>query len=130
MATKAPAKTVPVKKAAPKATPAKAAKKAEVVTETQTVLKVGIKELAKAVHEGLPMVALATVERVTAAVFEKMVEAYAAGNVVNIKDFGKLAIVHRAAREARNPSTGETVQVPAKVVPKFVFAKKLKEMAA
>jgi DNA-binding protein HU-beta len=33
----------------------------------------------------------------------------------------------RAAREARNPKTGETVKVPATKVPKFSAAKALKD---
>ncbi|MFA7395249.1 MAG: HU family DNA-binding protein, partial [Candidatus Paceibacterota bacterium] len=36
-------------------------------------------------------------------------------------------VKERAARTARNPRTGETVQVPAMSVPKFKAAKALKD---
>jgi DNA-binding protein HU-beta len=40
-----------------------------------------------------------------------------------IPGLGKLLLVDRAARTARNPATGEEVQVPAKKVVKFRIAK-------
>lgn len=40
---------------------------------------------------------------------------------------GKLVKVHRAARQGRNPATGETIQIPAKTVVKFRVAKATKE---
>lgn len=43
---------------------------------------------------------------------------------------GKLVLVDRAARVARNPKTGEPVQVPAKRVLKFRFAKEAKDAIA
>ncbi|MEY3784630.1 MAG: hypothetical protein RLZZ230_952, partial [Candidatus Parcubacteria bacterium] len=41
--------------------------------------------------------------------------------------FGIFEAKMRAAREARNPRTGETVMVPAMRVPKFRAAKALKD---
>lgn len=41
---------------------------------------------------------------------------------------GKLQIVERAARKARNPQTGEELEVPAKNAPKFSPSKQLKEL--
>ena len=49
------------------------------------------------------------------------------GNEVAIAGFGTFATSQRAAREARNPRTGETVQVPAMSVPKFKAGKALKD---
>lgn len=46
---------------------------------------------------------------------------------VSIAGLGIFAVKRRAAREARNPRTGETVQVAAMNVPKFRPAKALKE---
>lgn len=43
---------------------------------------------------------------------------------------GKLIVVQRAARMARNPRTGESVQVPAKKAVKFRLAKACKEALA
>lgn len=41
--------------------------------------------------------------------------------------FGKLVKVARAARQGRNPATGETIQIPAKTVVKFRVAKACKD---
>lgn len=40
---------------------------------------------------------------------------------------GKLVKKDRAARQGRNPATGETIQIPAKTVVKFRVAKAAKE---
>ncbi len=44
-----------------------------------------------------------------------------------IPGLGKLVKVHRAARQGRNPATGETIQIAAKTVVKFRVAKAAKE---
>jgi DNA-binding protein HU-beta len=41
--------------------------------------------------------------------------------------FGKLVKVNRAARQGRNPATGETITIPAKTVVKFRVAKQAKD---
>jgi DNA-binding protein HU-beta len=45
----------------------------------------------------------------------------------NLPGLGKLVKKHRAARQGRNPATGETIQIPAKTVVKFRVAKAAKE---
>lgn len=44
-----------------------------------------------------------------------------------IPGIGKLVKKNRAARQGRNPATGETIQIPAKTVVKFRVAKAAKE---
>ena len=44
-----------------------------------------------------------------------------------IPGLGKLVLVHRKARQGRNPATGEPVHVPAKKVLKFRIAKAAKD---
>ncbi|PIP76009.1 DNA-binding protein [Candidatus Kuenenbacteria bacterium CG22_combo_CG10-13_8_21_14_all_39_9] len=41
--------------------------------------------------------------------------------------FGKLVKVNRKAREGRNPATGATIHIPAKIVVKFRVAKAVKD---
>lgn len=41
--------------------------------------------------------------------------------------FGKLVKMRRAARQGRNPATGETIQIPAKTVVKFRLSKAAKD---
>lgn len=50
-----------------------------------------------------------------------------AKNSFTISGIGKLVLVERKARMARNPRTGEMVHVPAKKVVKFKVAKACKE---
>jgi len=50
------------------------------------------------------------------------------GDDVALAGFGKFEVRHRNAREARNPRTGETIQVPARKVPAFKAAKALKDV--
>jgi DNA-binding protein HU-beta len=45
---------------------------------------------------------------------------------VTLVDFGTFSVVERKARKARNPQTGEEIDVPAKRVPKFKASKALK----
>lgn len=49
------------------------------------------------------------------------------GNEVRLTGFGKFSAAQRAAREGRNPSTGETIQIAAKRVPKFSAGAELKK---
>jgi len=49
------------------------------------------------------------------------------GTEVSIAGLGIFAVKTRAARTARNPRTGESIQVKAMRVPKFRAAKALKE---
>lgn len=44
-----------------------------------------------------------------------------------IPGFGKMVKVKRAARQGRNPATGETIQIPAKTVVKFRLSKAAKD---
>lgn len=49
-----------------------------------------------------------------------------AGNAVNFTGFGKFEVVNRAAREGRNPGTGEKIQIAATKAPKFTAGQTLK----
>ncbi|MBU1203238.1 HU family DNA-binding protein [Patescibacteria group bacterium] len=44
-----------------------------------------------------------------------------------VPGLGKLVKKHRAARDGRNPATGETIRIPAKTVVKFRVAKACKD---
>lgn len=53
--------------------------------------------------------------------------ALANGDSVSLVGFGTFSVSNRAARTARNPRTGETIQVPASRAPKFKPGKALKD---
>jgi DNA-binding protein HU-beta len=50
-----------------------------------------------------------------------------AKNGFTIPGLGKIVLMKRKARLGRNPATGETIKIPAKVVLKFRIAKAAKE---
>lgn len=56
------------------------------------------------------------------ALVEAVIEANVAGEEVSIAGFGKFSVTERAAREGRNPATGETIQIEASKAPKFKAA--------
>lgn len=49
------------------------------------------------------------------------------GEEVSIPPLGKFKITKRKEREGRNPTTGQTIRIPASNVPKFQPSKALKE---
>lgn len=55
-------------------------------------------------------------------------DALKSGQDVTLPGLGKLVPVHRAARKARNPRTGETLEMAAATVVKFRPATSLKEL--
>lgn len=61
------------------------------------------------------------------ATLEEISGQLAAGNEVRLTGFGKFSATHRAAREGRNPQTGEAMQIAAKTVPKFSAGAELKK---
>lgn len=67
----------------------------------------------------------AAAEQVLASVFGTITDAMAAGEKVTLLGFGTFSVSERAAREGRNPQTGETMNIPAKKVVKFKAGTKL-----
>lgn len=61
------------------------------------------------------------------ALLEKITDVLKSGDKVQLTPFGQFRIRDRAARIARNPQTGEPVNVPAKRVLKFTAGRTLKE---
>ncbi len=50
------------------------------------------------------------------------------GEKVQLVGFGTFEVSERAAREGRNPQTGETMEIKASKTPKFKAGKALKDM--
>jgi DNA-binding protein HU-beta len=50
------------------------------------------------------------------------------GGAVSLVGFGSFKVVHRPARDARNPRTGAKIKIPARKAPVFRAGKGLKEM--
>ena len=69
----------------------------------------------------------ADAERAVETTIDAIVAGLKKGDEVSLAGLGIFATKMRAARTARNPRTGESVQVPAMRVPKFRPAKALKD---
>jgi DNA-binding protein HU-beta len=82
--------------------------------------------IAEAVHEKLGGTKVQA-EEVVDTVIESIVSTLKKGDEVSIAGLGIFSTKTRAARQARNPRTGETISVSAMRVPKFRPAKALKD---
>ncbi len=65
-------------------------------------------------------------EKVIAAFQETVMETLSAGDKVQLVGFGTFEVTERAAREGRNPSTGETMLIGPSKTPKFKAGKNFK----
>ena len=60
-------------------------------------------------------------------ILENISRALCDGDKVELRGFGSFKVKERRSRKARNPRTGEAVEVPAKLVPYFKASNELKE---
>jgi integration host factor beta subunit len=60
-------------------------------------------------------------------VFDSIEDALKTGDKVEIRGFGSFTVRERLGREARNPKSGQLLNVPAKKTPFFKTGKDLKE---
>ena len=70
---------------------------------------------------------VAAAENAVKATFDVIAEALSNGEKVQLIGFGTFEVKDRAAREGRNPATGETLHIPASKVPSFKAGDKLKK---
>jgi DNA-binding protein HU-beta len=68
-------------------------------------------------------------DEVLTAVIETIMDAVRDGDKVSIKGFGTFLLAEYGERTARNPRTGEIVQVPARKRPRFTPGKTFRDMA-
>jgi DNA-binding protein HU-beta len=61
------------------------------------------------------------------AVLDTIEDALKRGSDVTFSGFGKFHVAERGAREGRNPSTGEKIQIAASRVPRFTAGSALKK---
>jgi integration host factor subunit beta len=66
-------------------------------------------------------------EQIVTTIFDKISEAMARGDRVELRGFGAFSVKARKARTGRNPRTGEQVKVETKAVPFFKTGKRLHE---
>ena len=69
-------------------------------------------------------------DKAVQAFLETVTDVLKAGDKVAFAGFGSFEVTERAAREGRNPQTGETIQIKASKAPKFKAGKTLKDAVA
>ena len=84
-------------------------------------------ELIRALNEKLPELQQRDVELALNCILTQMSDALVQGERIEIRGFGSFNLHHRLARIARNPKTGEAVNLPAKVVLHFKPGKEMKD---
>ncbi len=65
--------------------------------------------------------------RAVDALVDSVTDALKSGSQVSLVGFGTFSVKKRAARQGRNPRTGETIQIKASNVPGFKAGKALKD---
>ena len=83
--------------------------------------------LVKTVAEGIDGATKKDIAVVVDEVFNTIKNTLVSGEKVAIAGFGSFEIAERAARECKNPRTGEPVHVDASKAPKFKASKALKD---
>ncbi len=83
-------------------------------------------ELAEQVAERTGMATSQARQAVETAI-EVVSDELAGGGEVSLAGFGKFSVSHRAAREGRNPATGQTIHIAASKAAKFSAASALKK---
>ena len=83
--------------------------------------------LVEAVMKATGMETKAATQRAVEAVFDSIEKSLSRGEDVAITGFGTFRVAKSAARQGRNPKTGETISIPASVKPKFRAGKGLKD---
>ena len=76
-------------------------------------------ELADKRNEKLTELQKTDVASALDCILGQMSDALAQGERIEIRGFGSFSLRHRRPRRARNPKTGETVNLPAKVATHF-----------
>ena len=84
------------------------------------------KEIVKSISEKTGATQLST-KAIVQETFNAIIDALVTGKRVELRNFGVFDLKIRAARRARNPRTGEQVDVPAKIVVTFKPGKEMEE---
>ena len=84
-------------------------------------------ELIERIAAKVPHVPHREVEAIVNAVFATMCAALQRGERIEIRGFGSFSVKTRAARDGRNPKTGQKVHVPPRRTLSFTVGKELRD---
>ena len=84
-------------------------------------------ELVQALSSKFPELEKRDVELAVKCMLGQMAAAFTHGERIEIRGFGGFDLHHRAPRAARNPKTGEAINLPAKVAVHFKPGKEMRD---
>ncbi len=84
-------------------------------------------ELIEQLSDGHEILNKKDAETVINLIFGGIGDALAQGDRVEIRGFGSFSVRERDAREARNPKSGELVEIPSRKTPFFKTGKELRD---
>ncbi len=84
-------------------------------------------ELIESLAKQQPHLALKDVELAVKCIIERMNQALASGERIEVRGFGSFSLHKRPPRVGRNPKTGESVALSVKYVPHFKPGKELRD---
>jgi integration host factor subunit beta len=84
-------------------------------------------ELVSVLNKKLPELQVRDVELALNCILEQMADALVQGERIEIRGFGSFDLRHRPPRLARNPMTGEAVNLPAKIALHFKPGKEMRD---
>ncbi|MBE6005982.1 MAG: HU family DNA-binding protein [Lachnospiraceae bacterium] len=84
-------------------------------------------QFVEKMHEKAGLGSMKETEKAYKAFIETVIEALKEGDKVQLVGFGTFDIGERAAREGRNPQTGESIQIAASKSPRFKAGKAFKD---
>ena len=93
------------------------------ITTKELVKSIATKKTETEGHKATQIEAKEELDRVV----ECIVDAIASGGGVRLMGLGTFTVEDKPAHAARNPRTGETINVPAKKAPKFKISASLKD---
>jgi integration host factor subunit beta len=84
-------------------------------------------QLVRLLSDKLPELQASDVELAVNCILEQMYSAFESGKRIEIRGFGSFDLHHHAPRIRRNPKTGETLVVPARVAIHFKPGKEMRD---
>ncbi len=84
-------------------------------------------ELVETVSQKVDILTKKQVALIIDMIFDGMKEALSRGEKIELRGFGNFKVKEREARVARNPKTGEKIEVPPQRAIHFKMSKELKE---
>ncbi|MBR1648221.1 MAG: integration host factor subunit beta [Alphaproteobacteria bacterium] len=85
-------------------------------------------ELIEKIAAKNPNLTMRDIDRIVTVILDSITKSLANGDRVEFRGFGAFSVHSRAARVAKNPRTGEKVEVTSRNIPHFKTGKQLFDM--